>query len=74
MSIMLGREERSVSVLGSRWDDRDVFTIEEAGHILGLSRPSAYAAARNGDIPTIRIGRRLIVPRCALERLLAGAR
>ena len=75
MSIMSTREERSGGVLGPRWDGRDVFTVEEVGHILGVSRPSAYAAARSGDIPTIRIGRRLIVPRHALERLLlAGAR
>jgi excisionase family DNA binding protein len=46
-------------------------SIEDAGRILGISRGSAYTAAAKGDIPTIRIGKRLLVPRAALERLLA---
>jgi excisionase family DNA binding protein len=60
------------SVLGPQWDGRDSFTIEEAGKILGLSRPSAYAAAKRGDLPVLWIGRRGIIPRTRLERLLAG--
>jgi hypothetical protein len=61
-------------VLDPKWDGRSTFTVDEAGvEILGLSRCSAYTAARTGAIPTIRIGKRLIVPRVALERLLAGA-
>jgi excisionase family DNA binding protein len=55
--------------------DRDsecrTVSIEDAGRILGISRGSAYTAAANGDIPTIRIGKRLLVPRAALDRLLA---
>jgi excisionase family DNA binding protein len=42
----------------------------DVGRMLGLSRPSTYAAAKNGQIPTIRIGGRILVPRAALERLL----
>ena len=45
-------------------------SIEDAGRILGISRGSAYAAAASGDIPTIKIGKRLLVPKAALERLL----
>jgi excisionase family DNA binding protein len=45
----------------------------DVGRMLGLSRPSTYAAAKNGQIPTIRIGGRILVPRAALERLLDGA-
>lgn len=41
-----------------------------AGRILGLSRQSAYDAATRGDLPTIRIGRRLLVPTAALRRML----
>lgn len=46
-------------------------TVEEAGTALGISRGSAYEAARSGDLPTIRIGRRLVVPTAALRRMLA---
>ena len=49
-----------------------VLTIEEAGELLRLGRSSAYEAARRGQVPTIRIGRRLLVPRAALERMLEG--
>lgn len=40
------------------------------GRLLGLSRQSTYDAATRGDIPTIRIGRRILVPTAALARLL----
>jgi excisionase family DNA binding protein len=54
-----------------KWTGRSTFSVEEAGcEILGLSKCSAYAAANNGSLPTIRVGRRLLVPRLALERLL----
>ena len=48
-------------------------TVVEAGRALDLSRNAAYGAARRGDIPTIRIGKRLLVPRAALERMLVSA-
>jgi len=38
---------------------------------MGLSRQSAYDAAARGDLPTLRVGRRLLVPTAALRRLLA---
>jgi excisionase family DNA binding protein len=50
----------------------EVYTVEETAQILRLSRQSAYEAAKKGDIPTVRVGRRLLVPRAALQRLLAG--
>jgi excisionase family DNA binding protein len=48
------------------------YTVDDAAKILGLSRWAAYQAAHEGQIPTVRIGRRLLVPRIALERMLAG--
>jgi Helix-turn-helix domain len=56
--------------LAPKWDDRDTFSVEEAGEILGISRCSAYAAAKSGDLPGFWIGRRFIVPRRGLERKL----
>jgi excisionase family DNA binding protein len=49
------------------------YTIEQAARLLGISRNGAYDAARRGDIPTLRIGKRILVPRAALDRLLDGA-
>lgn len=47
-------------------------TVGEAAAALGISRGLAYQAARDGSIPTIRIGKRLLIPRRALEKLLEG--
>jgi Helix-turn-helix domain len=52
------------------WRTRSTIKVEEAGPILGISRASAYEAARTGEIPTLRIGRRLVVPVAALRRML----
>jgi excisionase family DNA binding protein len=51
---------------------RRTLTVEEAGRTLGLGRGAAYAAAKRGELPTIRIGRKLLVPVDQLERMLAG--
>ena len=47
-----------------------VMTVPEAGKALGLSRQTAYEAARRGDIPTIRIGNLLRVPITAFQEML----
>ena len=48
-------------------------TVEEPGRIIGVSRGSAYEAVKRGEIPVIRIGKKIRVPKAALERLLNGA-
>jgi excisionase family DNA binding protein len=53
--------------------ERLTLTVEEAGNALGLGRGTAYNLAKSGELPTIRLGRRLLVPKAALDRLLAGA-
>jgi excisionase family DNA binding protein len=45
-------------------------TIEEAARSLGVGRNAAYEAARRGELPVVRIGRRLLVPKVALDRML----
>ena len=52
------------------WRNKSTVTIEEGAPIIGISRGPAYAAARTGEIPTLRIGKRLLVPVAALRRLL----
>jgi excisionase family DNA binding protein len=48
------------------------YTVEEAARLLGIGRTAAYDAVKRGDIPTIRIGRRLLVPRYRLDAMLDG--
>ncbi len=51
--------------------ERRTLTVPEVAQMLGLSRNSAYKAAREGQIPgVIRIGERYMVPRSVVEKLL----
>jgi excisionase family DNA binding protein len=45
-------------------------TVAQAAETLGISRGTAYAAVRTGELPSIRVGRRLLVPTAALRQLL----
>ena len=53
--------------------DRLTWSITEAAQVLGISRASAYEAAHRGELPVRVIGRRMLVPRVALLRLLNEA-
>ena len=56
------------------WRGKDVVSVPFAGmQVLGLSRQGSYDAASRGEIPTIRLGRRLVVPVIPLRRLLGEA-
>jgi excisionase family DNA binding protein len=57
----------------SKADERLTLTVPEVASRLGLSRNGAYEAVAAGQIPAIRIGRRVLVPRTALERMLEAA-
>ena len=50
-----------------------VLTVPEAGELLGVSRAHAYLMVKLGQIPIIKLGRRLVVPRVALEKMLENA-
>ena len=50
-----------------------VLTVEEAGRWLGIGRSAAYDAIQRNELPHIRIGRRIVVPIKALERMLDGS-
>ena len=53
--------------------ERAVLTVREAADILGIGINQAYEAVKARQIPSIRINeKRIIVPRVALERMLAG--
>jgi excisionase family DNA binding protein len=50
--------------------ERPTLTVDEAGRLLGLSRGSAYKAARSGELPTVAYGRRILVPTAKLRAIL----
>ena len=50
--------------------ERLTLTVEQAGELLGISRALAYEMARTGRLPTLRFGKRIVVPRKAIENML----
>ncbi|MGA7420899.1 MAG: hypothetical protein WBW80_23150 [Acidimicrobiales bacterium] len=53
------------------WREQVTVDVPVAGEIVGgLSRNAAYNAAARGDLPTIKLGRRIVVPVAALRRML----
>jgi excisionase family DNA binding protein len=53
---------------------RATISVEQAASVLGLGRTAAYEAARRGEFPTRRLGRRVVVPVPALLEWLGAAR
>jgi excisionase family DNA binding protein len=53
--------------------ERLTYTIPEVAELLGISRSTAYACVRRGEIPALVLGTRRVVPRAGLEALLANA-
>jgi len=51
-------------------EERLTLTVEECAKVLGIGRQLAYDRVKTGEIPVIKVGRRLLVPRRALEKLL----
>src|SRR5262249_55281600 len=51
---------------------RQTVTIPEAAAILGIPRSTAYKLANEGVIPTLRLGRRKLVSRAVLNRMLGS--
>ena len=47
-----------------------VYSVDEARKLLGISRGLVYQAIHAGQIPSIRVGRRVLIPRAALQRFL----
>jgi excisionase family DNA binding protein len=48
------------------------YRVADAAKLLGIGRNQAYEAAQRGEIPCLRIGKRVLVPKAALDRMLAG--
>ncbi|MDP2292975.1 MAG: helix-turn-helix domain-containing protein [Actinomycetota bacterium] len=51
-------------------DTKPTLTVQEVARILGIARASAFRAIEAGEIPSIRVGRRILVPTAALRTLL----
>ncbi len=54
-------------------EKRLCLTVPEAAEMLGISRNFAYELVKQGQLPVIRLGKRLLVPKIGLEKKLAEA-
>ncbi len=51
-------------------NDKTVMTVDEAAEELRLSRNATYEAVARKEIPSIRIGRRILIPRAEFRKML----
>lgn len=52
--------------------ERQTVSVSEAAKILGIGRQTAYDLVALGKLPYVRLGKRILIPRKALDRLLEG--
>lgn len=50
--------------------EKKTLTVRELSEVLNIGRSTAYEALRSGQIPSVKIGRRLLIPIAALDRFL----
>jgi excisionase family DNA binding protein len=53
--------------------ERLVLSVDDAAYLLNISRGLAYELVARGELPAIRLGRRIVIPRIILEELLGTA-
>jgi len=50
--------------------DKKTLSIQELSEVLNIGRTTAYEAVRSGQVPSVKVGRRLLIPIAALDRFL----
>lgn len=53
--------------------DRLTISVDEAAALLGISRSAAYDCVKSGELPSLRMGRRVLIPLVALRELVERA-
>ncbi len=54
-------------------DERPVLTVSEAAELLGVSRAFAYELVVCGELPAVRLGRRIMIPRVGIQRIIENS-
>jgi excisionase family DNA binding protein len=65
-----GRGGRIVVERGRPIEERYCLGVPEAARMLGLSRNFGYELVKRGELPVVRFGKRLLIPKIALEKML----
>ena len=50
--------------------EKIILSVTETAYLLGLSRNATYQGVQSGAIPSIRVGKRILIPKAALDRML----
>ncbi len=69
--------EKSASIRSYRADSIDtplLVSVPEAARLLGVGKTLAWEMVRNGDLPKVNLGKRVLIPRAAIERLAGEPR
>jgi excisionase family DNA binding protein len=53
--------------------ERPTLSVAETAELLGISRWLVQQAVRDGSLPSLRVGRRILIPRVRLQALLDGS-
>lgn len=54
--------------------DRPTLTVAETAELLGISRWLVQQAVQQGALPSVRLGRRILIPKARLQAWLEGER
>ncbi len=52
--------------------ERATYTVAEVAEILGVSTSTAYESINRGEIPHLRLGNRIVIPKAGIDSLLSG--
>ena len=53
---------------------RMTYTVDEYARMAGIGRNQAYDAVRRKEVPSIRHGKRILIPAASVDRMLAEGR
>ncbi len=77
MAVIRFEESEAAGRSEGEGEDRPMqrltYSVDEAAEVLGISRTSAYEAIRKGEIPHIKIGKRILIPITMINDLLHSA-
>jgi excisionase family DNA binding protein len=52
--------------------ERKTYEVPEAAALLGLPLNQTYTAAKKGQLPAIKVGRRVLIVKAALDKMLSA--
>lgn len=52
---------------------RATYSVKEAATVLGMTADAVYNAVHRGDVPSFRVGRKILIPKARLDEMLGIA-